>query len=234
MAAAVTIDPRFNGPPDSANGGYAAGLLAAHVAADAVEVTLRRPPPLGRPLTVQVHGAGARLMDGDAVVAEARPATLDLEPPEPPTLAEAEAAVPGYIGFRGTPYPRCFVCGPDREPGDGLRIFPGPLEAGSQAAAPWTPADDLADGDGAVRPEFVWAALDCPSAMVVANDGSIPPIVLGRLTGRLIAAVRAGEPHVAVAWPLGHDGRKRHSATAIFTAGGGLAAVARALWIELR
>jgi hypothetical protein len=44
---ALTVDPRFNGPPGSANGGYLAGLLAARVpeATDAVVVTLRKPRP---------------------------------------------------------------------------------------------------------------------------------------------------------------------------------------------
>jgi len=37
----------------SANGGYACGRLASFVDADEVEVTLRLPPPLDRPLRVE-------------------------------------------------------------------------------------------------------------------------------------------------------------------------------------
>jgi hypothetical protein len=39
----------------------------------------------------------------------------------------------------------------------------------------------LAHGAGKVRPEFAWAALDCPTAFACDPDGT--PIVLARLTG---------------------------------------------------
>jgi hypothetical protein len=44
---------RFNGPPGSANGGYACGVIAQHVPSDLVEVTLRRPPPLDTTLFIE-------------------------------------------------------------------------------------------------------------------------------------------------------------------------------------
>jgi len=47
----LVIDPRFNGPVGSANGGYTCGLVAGLLDGIA-EVTLRRPLPLGRPLPV--------------------------------------------------------------------------------------------------------------------------------------------------------------------------------------
>src|SRR6185436_9559900 len=53
----LTIDPRYRGPDTSGNGGYTCGLVAAHVAGDA-EVTLRLPPPLGRPLRVEPRDDG--------------------------------------------------------------------------------------------------------------------------------------------------------------------------------
>src|SRR5262245_33980313 len=85
MADSVTIARRFRGPLTSANGGYASGLLAREVDADTVEVTLRLPPPLERPLAVVDEGDGRTLLlDGDALVAEARPAELDVMPPAPP------------------------------------------------------------------------------------------------------------------------------------------------------
>jgi hypothetical protein len=67
----LTIDRRYRGPLTSANRGYACGRLAAYVDADEVEVTLRLPPPLGRPLAVEGDGELVQLLDGDAVVAEA-------------------------------------------------------------------------------------------------------------------------------------------------------------------
>ena len=56
----LTLGGRFSGPPATANGGYACGTIAELLGGD-VEVTLRRPPPLGRPLRLRVG-------DGDAVV----------------------------------------------------------------------------------------------------------------------------------------------------------------------
>jgi hypothetical protein len=46
------IERRYNGPAGSANGGYTCGLVARLVGGPCAEVTLRRPPPLGRPLRV--------------------------------------------------------------------------------------------------------------------------------------------------------------------------------------
>ncbi len=54
----ITFPRHFRGPLTSANGGYACGRLAAFVDADEVEVTLRLPPPLDRPLAVEHDGDG--------------------------------------------------------------------------------------------------------------------------------------------------------------------------------
>jgi hypothetical protein len=45
--------------------------------------------------------------------------------------------------------------------------------------------------------------------------------------------VRAGAPHAVVGWRAAHDGRKATAGSAIFTAEGGLAGLARATWIRL-
>jgi hypothetical protein len=235
----ITIPPRFNGPDDSGNGGYSAGLIAVALGAGPAEVTLKAPPPLDRKLTVERRNDGLVVRDGDTTVAEARPSAVDVEPPPPVALDEAEAAGPHgmFVDAERHPFPRCFVCGPLREDGDGLRIFAGPVGSGEVLAASWTPSETLADSDGSVPEEVVWAALDCPTSGPVANDWSAPgfkPIVLARLAARIDREVRAGEPHVVIAWPLGVDGRKREAAAALYTEGGELCAVSRALWIELR
>ena len=46
----IIIDRRFNGPPNSANGGYACGLVGTALDAPSVRVSLRKPPPLEVPL----------------------------------------------------------------------------------------------------------------------------------------------------------------------------------------
>ena len=57
-----------------------------------MEVTLRRPPPLERDLELQLEGGSALLTNGGKLIAEARSATLDVEPPEAPSLERAAAS----------------------------------------------------------------------------------------------------------------------------------------------
>ena len=125
----------------------------------------------------------------------------------------------------------CFGCGPEREPGDGLRLFPGPVKGRDVIACSWRPDAALADKNGLVRTEFVWAALDCPTAF--ACDPTELPIVLARLTGRIDKPLHPGEPHIITAWHIGRDGRKQHSACTIGAPDGELLARSQALWIEL-
>jgi hypothetical protein len=235
----LTIEPRFNGPPDSGNGGYTCGRLAQYIDGAAAEVSLRLPPPIGRALRIERGDDGeACLLDGDALVAEARPTELAAEAPSPVDPTEAAWAVEDspFLDASMHPFPTCFVCGPERSCGDGLRIFAGPVSQRDVFAAPWTPDADLAGDDGALPPELVWAALDCPTSVPVANDpgsGDFRPIVLARLAVRIIAPVHAGRPHTIVSWPIEIDGRKRHAGAALHD-DGNLLAVSRALWIELK
>jgi hypothetical protein len=231
----VTIPSRFNGPPASANGGYTCGLVAGLVGAEEVTVSLRLPPPIDRPLEVMRDGDRVELRDGDDLVAEGEPAELLLDVPDAiSTEAAAAASVAGHDAWVDPhPFPTCFTCGPDREPCDGLRIFPGAL-AGGMFAADWTPGESVDDGSGQVRPECVWAALDCPTSAPVASFATGPAMVLARLTARLGCSVRVGEPHAILAWPLAVDGRKHEAACALFDSAGRLLCASQALWIEVR
>ena len=96
------------------------------------------------------------------------------------------------------------------------------------------PDESLADESGNVRREFLWAALDCAGAFVhfpaLAQGISI---VLGELTASIQGTLRPGERCVVLAWPLGVDGRKRFSGTAVYAPGNRLVAVAQAVWIEV-
>ncbi|MFZ1411314.1 MAG: hypothetical protein WAS07_07650, partial [Micropruina sp.] len=132
------------------------------------------------------------------------------------------------------PYPECFVCGTDRGPGDGLRIFPGPVSGRPLAAAPWTP-DEAVVSDALVRPEIVWAALDCPSLFGwVCFHRWETPLLLGRFTAEIHRLPRLGEPCVSIGWFLERDGRKHHTGAALRTADGELLGLSRATWIALR
>jgi hypothetical protein len=237
----IVIDHRFCGPPDSGNGGYACGLVAARVDGPA-EVTLRLPPPLATPLRVeQAHDGGIRVLERDQLVAEGvrrRDEDLGIDVPEPVGIAEAEAAAAAsqlHEHPEEHPFPTCFVCGPQRAPEDGLHILVGPVAGRGVAAATWTPATDLAGADGAVRAEFVWAALDCSGGVAswLADPIDGNPFVLGRMAVTIDRPVRAGAPHAVVGWRAGHEGRKVTAGSAMFTAAGDLVGLARATWIQL-
>ena len=70
--ANVTIEGRFNGPPDSANGGLCVRHASPASSRARGEVTLLSPPPLDRPLDVGATEDGLVAMhDGDVKAAEA-------------------------------------------------------------------------------------------------------------------------------------------------------------------
>ena len=233
MSETVVIERRFRGPPDSANGGYASGVLARRLEG-AVEVTLRVPLPLDAELQVVSEGPDLQLRQGDTVLAQARRSELDLKVPEPVSLEEAEAAADRSQALQEHPYPGCFGCGPEREGDDGLRLFPGPIDERAIAACAWTPSKALADEHGRVRPEIVWVALDCPTWWGGNLHGEQRLSVLGRLTGEIMSPLEVGDPLIVVAWPIGAEGRKWEGGSALFTEAGELKALSRGLWIELR
>ena len=219
----ITLSGRYRGPLTSANGGYASGRLAAFVDADEVEVTLRLPPPLERALAIERHDEVVQLLDGDAIVAEARPAQVELEAPAPVSVEEAEAARESHVRDYGPEFRECFVCG---ERDDGLRLWVGavggrePLHASPVA---------LPEASG----ELVWAAIDCPGAYAVGEEGR-GLIVLGRMTARVHRVPAVGERCVAASWPRGEDGRKLYAGTALFAEDGELLALAQQIWIAPR
>jgi len=221
----VTFPRRFRGPLTSANGGYTSGRLAAFFEANAVEVTLRLPPPLERPLDVQRDGDAALLFDGDAVVAEARVSELDLDPPAPVSFTAAEQASSRFVRIGNPVFGECFVCG-IRDEGDGLGIYAGPV-AGREPvhAAPWTVRE--------ASPELVWAAIDCPGAYAVGAAGR-GDLVLGRMTARVLRLPQVGDRCVVVSWPIREEGRKLFAGTALFAGDGELLAGARQVWIAPR
>jgi hypothetical protein len=220
-AQEVVIARRYRGPLHTANGGYAAGLVA-HAFEGAVEVTLRMPPPLETPLALHREGERAVLLDGDALVAVARPGDPRLAPPPVPAFdAVAGAGEDLPAGWGTEDFRECFSCG-TRPEGDGLEIHPHPHDG--LVAARWVARE--------VSPEVVWAAIDCSGAYAVAGSRRGEP-VLARMTARIDRLPEEGERCVVIGWPLEEDGRKLHAGTALFS-GVELLAVARQLWIEPR
>ena len=237
----MRIAHRFRGPAHSSNGGYCAGLLAAQVAAPVVTVRLVRPPPLECDLLVQsVPGELSGTLqlierntpDGDdRVIALARPSAMVLQAPRPATYPEALAASRHFAGFKHHAFPECFVCGTHRERGDGMRLFAGRLDS-MRVAAPWIPDPLLADPDGKVCAEFIWAALDCPGYFVAAQDGRM--MLLGEITAQVLRRVHTDESCTVLAWRISVSGRRHEVGTALFDDDGEPCAVAHSWWIEPR
>lgn len=216
----LTIPARFNGPPHSGNGGWSAGAIASYVDAPVVEARLRRPPPLDTPLTLDGRDGWTLATHQGEVVLQARPSAAEPTPVAPVDAATARAAEASYAGLRAHPFPSCFSCGPGREPGDGLRIFPGPVGPG-RAAATWIPGPD-------VDAPTTWAALDCAGAWAAGVDER--PMVLGSITTRLLDLPVAGDEHVVVGELRGTEGRRVLTATSAYSPDGRLVGCAEAVW----
>jgi hypothetical protein len=238
----IIIDKRYCGPPNSGNGGYVCGRLARHIPG-AAEVTLRAPPPLDRPLDAVATDDGTwELRDGAKIVATGRAASVELARIETASFDEATAAeLLTPVKPHEHPLPTCFVCGPARAKGDGLRIFAGPLGRHARnavLAASWTPDPNLAAEDGLIASEFLWSALDCPTGYACnynqeSDSFDQAPLLLGRMSARIEARPRPGDRCVITAWPTGRDGRKRTAEAAAHDEAGRLLAVARATWIAV-
>ena len=232
----VTVPARFCGPPDSGNGGYTCGLLARELGG-VQECTLRAPVPLDVPLQLERTLAGGVLRHGEKIVVEAKPASIAVTPPAPISVeaaTEAMAASPALAlysnGDLRHPFPTCFVCGPKRAVHDGLRIFPAPAKNHVCVAA-WVPDAEFGDSDQRLHPEFLWAALDCPTGFA-AGFPMPDKLVTGRLAVQQRKSILTGTSCVLMAWPLGVEGRKHFSAACLYQ-DDALCALARATWIRL-
>lgn len=246
----LIVPSRFCGPRSSGNGGWTAGALASlvdHVPADhaarwpTIAVSLRRPPPLDTPLEVaEDGGVTAATLDGQEV---ARAEVVDQapEPVDPVPADEARAAMASYPGLRQHPFPSCFGCGTEREEGDGLRIFPGPVPTTGEAtrvAATWTPHPSLFEDWHAYHDDqpraslpVAWAALDCIGGW--AGDLTDRMMVLARMTARIHTLPLIGEEHVVVGERRSAEGRKTWTAATLYAADGRAIAVAEHLWITV-
>ena len=117
-----------------------------------------------------------------------------------------------------------------------MRIFPGRLPQananGAVFAAPWIPDSSLTSGGVVVRPEFVWAAMDCPTGFAAGFPWK-GTLVTGRLAVEQLAPVYPDRPYVVMSWSTGSEGRKHHAGAALYDSSAQICAKARATWIKL-
>jgi len=228
----LRVPARFCGPPTSANGGYVAGLVAAAMGRNVI-VRLVGPPPLDTDLVLRGAEDGQwRLYAGDRPVIEVREGAPDLTPPAACDVVTARAASIDGRGDFIHPCPGCFVCGPARAAGDGLRLWAGAVPGREIVATPWVPADEFAQDDGKIAPEIIAAALDCPGYMALRSGGE--SWLLGEYSLHIDRRVHPGEACVITGWELSRRGRVATVGTALYDEAGQLCAVARGTWIQPR
>jgi hypothetical protein len=231
----VLVPEHCVGPPTMGHGGYVAGLLARRIDGTS-QITLRRPTPVEVELVLEDLGDDRwALRDGDDVIAEAEPATLELDVPPVPTVEAAraaEAGSPSRWDERGV-HPICFGCGLARQDDEGLEVAVGPLEVDGheQVAAVWRPGRKLTGPDGTIDTHWVLAALDCPGAMAYIARGTFAGL-LGRIVFEQQGRVRPDVDHVVTGWQIEREGRKLFAGTALADADGRVLARARATWFE--
>lgn len=232
----LTVPRRFNGPPRSGNGGWTSGAIAQTLPGrsldQAITVSLRQPPPLDTPMPLTETSTGSVASHHGRPVVEARFAERAPVPVPPVPVMAAAAAEAHYPGLHRHPFPTCFVCGPQRRPGDGLRIFPGPVApegAGdsddrvAQVAATWTPYETSVP--------ITWAALDCVGGW--ASDIDERPMVLGTITLRVHRLPTTAERYVVVGAVRRTEGRKTFTGATLYDPVGEVVATAEHVWIEI-
>jgi len=228
----ISIDRRYCGPARSGNGGYVCGQLANFIDGPA-RAKLIKPPPLETRIDVFSEDSGIVAYAGDTKIGMAEPASVDINLPAIPSEEGIRAAHETYLKGADThPLAQCFVCGPKRKPGDALRLFTGPVPDSPVNADTWTPSEDFAGEDGLVRPEILWAALDCPTAFALRH-GDTRLCLLAALTADIYRRPKPGERLIVMAWARGVEGRKNFGDGALIDENGEVIAAANALWIEL-
>ena len=99
-----------------------------------------------------------------------------------------------------------------------------------------TPGETVAGVGGRVRPEVVWAALDCPNGIAAADAADVPAataVVLGRMAATVGGLPRPGDRCRVVAWPLTGHGRKLGAGSALLGPDGEVLAAGRTVWITV-
>ncbi len=228
VPTSVRIPPGHNGPANSANGGVAAGTMAALVDGPA-EVRLSSPPPMDVDMPVTREDGWLVARHGDVQVLAVRPAAA----PDVPLPDVDPALVGDGVPFPDHPAVTCIVCG-EQHP-DGLRMFPAPVAGRPGVLATWwQPPDWAIDTAGHLRLDLLWGVLDCPGALAIMHAADEPTFAaLAGITGEVLAPVGRGERVLVLGFTLEADGRKRAAGTAVLGPDGDVRARTRQLCIAV-
>ena len=233
-----TVPKQFCGPPSSGNGGYFCGSVASFFDIP-IEVRLKAPPPLDTTMHIQRGADLSAVYAGERLIAQVRPLTESIEPV--PMLDLEAASQCSAEGLRGSlinhPFPTCFVCGPQRSEGDGMRVFTGPQEDTSLYGAKWHAHPAWSSNGTSIDPRYIWSALDCPSsgpafATSVQADSDIA-YVLGTLSVEIKGQVQVGEDYSIVCATDEDHERLYRTRVSLYGKDKSLLAAGYAVWIQV-
>ena len=166
------------------------------------------------------------LLDGEALVAEARAGDPAVSPPTPPTFAEAADAARALSGLGAPGVRRVLRL---RHPAGGRR--PRDPRRARRRSRRRPRRHDLGREGRAARDRV---GRDRLSRRLLPPRRRPGEPLLARITARVDRLPGEGERCVVAGWPLDDDGRKRHAATALYGEDGVPIAVSRQLWIAPR
>lgn len=233
----IVISKHFEGPTDLALGGHISGLMGVHIDSDTVEVTMRKPTYMERPLTMDTTTPDrVYLYDGDTLLNEARPAELEVEMPHAISLDQAKKA---SCRHEKAAFPNCFGCGSGRAEDRGLHLRSGPVEGQNLVAIDWVPeAGVIGVKHGERVPEtMLLTGMECPIAKAMEPEGMRKPhetVVLGRMTTKIISLPLVGGQYYFMGWPIERAGRRIEIAGTLNSESGDVLAMTRLTFVVLR
>ncbi|HNJ34224.1 MAG TPA: hypothetical protein PK881_08260 [Leptospiraceae bacterium] len=244
--AVTRIASRYSGPPRTGNGGYVCGVCAGLAYSQlgeqkqdsfTFEVRYKSPVPVDLDVSLLSKDNLCVLesIDGKTTYAEgqsSKPVSTVL--PAVVTLEQARYATLQSIPEKEHAFPDCYVCGPARKVGDGLRILPGPVaEHSGMAAAVWNVLPDAMSSSGDLSVPILWAALDCPGyfAYHFSHGGAMQVAVLAKMKCTVVRRRTESDQLVVIGWMKRKKGPLVEVSTALLD-GSEILAIADGTWMQ--